>query len=112
MIFRKFRKAKNSDINLAEINENTELAVFSEVDNDVKPKKKRSRERIRKNINGAISIFLVLIMVPMFTFAGTIVDLSRVNSANVVLSGASDLTMLRRFLITMKFSKTFTEFSQ
>lgn len=58
-----------------------------------KPKKKRSRERIRKNINGAISIFLVLIMVPMFTFAGTIVDLSRVNSANVVLSGASDLTM-------------------
>lgn len=51
MIFRKFRKAKNSDINLAEINENTELAVFSEVDNDVKPKKKRSRERIRKNIN-------------------------------------------------------------
>lgn len=93
MIFRKFRKAKNSDINLAEINENTELAVFSEVDNDVKPKKKRSRERIRKNINGAISIFLVLIMVPMFTFAGTIVDLSRVNSANVVLSGASDLTM-------------------
>lgn len=32
-------------------------------------------------------------MVPMFTFAGTIVDLSRVNSANVVLSGASDLTM-------------------
>lgn len=61
MIFRKFRKAKNSDINLAEINENTELAVFSEVDNDVKPKKKRSRERIRKNINGAISIFLVLI---------------------------------------------------
>lgn len=93
MIFRKFRKAKNSDINLAEINENTGLAVFSEVDNDVKPKKKRSRERIRKNINGAISIFLVLIMVPMFTFAGTIVDLSRVNSANVVLSGASDLTM-------------------
>lgn len=93
MIFRKFRKAKNLDINLAEINENTELAVFSEVDNDVKPKKKRSRERIRKNINGAISIFLVLIMVPMFTFAGTIVDLSRVNSANVVLSGASDLTM-------------------
>lgn len=93
MIFGKFRKAKNSDINLAEINENTELAVFSEVDNDVKPKKKRSRERIRKNINGAISIFLVLIMIPMFTFAGTIVDLSRVNSANVVLSGASDLTM-------------------
>lgn len=46
MIFGKFRKAKNSDINLAEINENTELAVFSEVDNDVKPKKKRSRERI------------------------------------------------------------------
>lgn len=78
MIFGKFRKAKNSDINLAEINENTELAVFSEVDNDVKPKKKRSRERIRKNINGAISIFLVLIMIPMFTFAGTIVDLSRV----------------------------------
>lgn len=93
MIFGKFRKAKNSDINLAEINENTELAVFSEVDNDVKPKKKRSRESIRKNINGAISIFLVLIMIPMFTFAGTIVDLSRVNSANVVLSGASDLTM-------------------
>lgn len=93
MIFGKFRKAKNSDINLAEINENTELAVFSEVDNDVKPKKKRSTERIRKNINGAISIFLVLIMIPMFTFAGTIVDLSRVNSANVVLSGASDLTM-------------------
>lgn len=93
MIFGKFRKAKNSDTNLAEINENTELAVFSEVENDVKPKKKRSRENIRKNINGAISIFLVLIMIPMFTFAGTIVDLSRVNSANVVLSGASDLTM-------------------
>ena len=28
MIFGKFRKAKNSDINLAEINENTELVLI------------------------------------------------------------------------------------
>lgn len=48
MIFRKFRKAKNSDINLAEINENTELAVFSEVDNDVKPKKKTLKRKNKK----------------------------------------------------------------
>lgn len=48
MIFGKFRKAKNSDINLAEINENTELAVFSEVDNDVKPKEKTLKRKNKK----------------------------------------------------------------
>ena len=30
-------------------------------------------------------------MIPMFTFAGVIVDLSRMSSAQIVLSGASDL---------------------
>ena len=49
--------------------------------------------KIRKNIQGAISIFLILIMIPMFTFAGVIVDLSRMSSAQIVLSGASDLAM-------------------
>ncbi len=49
--------------------------------------------KIRKNIQGAVSIFLILIMIPMFTFAGVIVDLSRMSSAQIVLSGASDLAM-------------------
>ena len=49
--------------------------------------------KIRKNIQGAISIFLILIMIPMFTFAGVIVDLARMSSAQIVLSGASDLAM-------------------
>ena len=42
---------------------------------------------------GAISIFLILIMIPMFTFAGTIVDMSRMSTAKVAISGASDLAM-------------------
>ena len=50
-------------------------------------------EKWRKRINGSVSIFLVLLLVPMFTFAGVIIDLSRMSASNVVLSGAGDLAM-------------------
>lgn len=45
------------------------------------------------NCKGSISIFLVLIMLPMFTCAGMIVDGARVSSAKTALSGAGDLAM-------------------
>lgn len=46
-----------------------------------------------KKTQGAISIFLVLIMLPMFTCAGLIVDGARISAARTALTGAGDLTM-------------------
>ena len=49
--------------------------------------------RFFNNYKGSISIFLVLIMLPMFTCAGMIVDGARMSFARTALSGAGDLTM-------------------
>lgn len=46
-----------------------------------------------KKTKGAISIFLVLIMLPMFTCAGLIVDGARISAARTSLTGAGDLAM-------------------
>jgi len=42
---------------------------------------------------GSISIFLVLVMLPMFTCAGLIVDGARISAARTAVSGAADLAM-------------------
>lgn len=42
---------------------------------------------------GAISIFLVLILLPVFTLAGLVVDGARISGAKTTMSGAGDLTM-------------------
>ena len=46
-----------------------------------------------KKINGSISLFLVLIMLPMFTLAGLIVDGARISAARTAVSGAGDLAL-------------------
>lgn len=40
---------------------------------------------------GSISLFLALIMLPMMTVAGLIVDGARISAAKASLSGAGDL---------------------
>ena len=42
---------------------------------------------------GAVSIFLIMIMLPMFVLAGGAVDGSRIHSAKVAITGAGDLAM-------------------
>lgn len=49
--------------------------------------------RFFEKTKGAISIFLALIMLPMFTCAGLIVDGARISAAKTTLSGAGDLAM-------------------
>lgn len=49
--------------------------------------------RFSKRTQGAISIFLVLIMLPMFTCAGLMVDGARISAARTAVTGAGDLTM-------------------
>ena len=51
------------------------------------------KEKIKKRIKGSISIFLVIIMVPMMCLSGLIVDGSRVELAKASISSAGDLTM-------------------
>lgn len=51
--------------------------------------KKRTKQRIR----GSISIFLVIILVPMIALSGLIVDASRVQLAKSMVSSSGDLTM-------------------
>ncbi len=46
-----------------------------------------------RKTKGAISIFLVLIMLPMFTSAGLIVDGARISAARTSVTGAGDLAM-------------------
>lgn len=50
-------------------------------------------EKIKKRVNGSISIFLALIMLPMFTCAGLVVDGARISAARTSVSGAGDLAM-------------------
>ena len=49
--------------------------------------------RFLRKTKGAITIFLILIMLPMFTFSGLIVDGSRISAAKTRVSGAGDLAM-------------------
>lgn len=51
------------------------------------------KEKTKKRIKGSISIFLVIIMVPMMCLSGLIVDGSRVELAKAAMSSAGDLTM-------------------
>ena len=46
-----------------------------------------------RKTKGAISIFLTLIMLPMFTCAGLIVDGARISAARTAVTGAGDLAM-------------------
>lgn len=46
-----------------------------------------------KKVQGSISLFLVLIMLPMFVLAGLIVDGARISAARTAVSGAGDLAM-------------------
>ncbi len=46
-----------------------------------------------KKVKGSISLFLVLIMLPMFVLAGLVVDGARISAARVAVSGAGDLAM-------------------
>lgn len=50
-------------------------------------------DKFFRKTKGAISIFLVLIMLPMFTCAGLIVDGARISAARTSVTGAGDLTM-------------------
>lgn len=49
--------------------------------------------RFFQKTKGAISIFLALIMLPMFTYAGIVVDSARISAARTAVSGAGDLAM-------------------
>ena len=51
------------------------------------------KEKTKKRIKGSVSIFLVIIMVPMICLSGFIVDGSRVELAKASMSSAGDLTM-------------------
>lgn len=51
------------------------------------------KEKTKNRIKGSISIFLVIIMVPMMCLSGLIVDGSRVELAKASISSAGDLTM-------------------
>lgn len=51
------------------------------------------KEKTKNRIKGSISIFLVIIMVPMMCLSGLIVDGSRVELAKASMSSAGDLTM-------------------
>ena len=49
--------------------------------------------KMQKRIQGSVSIFLVIIMVPMICISGLIVDGSRAELAKASVSSAGDLTM-------------------
>lgn len=51
------------------------------------------KQKRMKQIKGSVSILLVLIMLPMMTFAAVIVDLSRINMAKQMVSSAGGLAM-------------------
>ena len=50
-------------------------------------------DKFFRKTKGAISIFLVLVMLPMFTCAGLIVDGARISAARTSATGAGDLAM-------------------
>lgn len=49
--------------------------------------------KTKKRIQGSISIFLVIILVPTMLLSGLLVDLSRFSMAKAMISSAGDLTM-------------------
>ena len=51
------------------------------------------KERTKKRICGAISVLLVIILLPMMTLSALIVDSSRINMSQAMVSSAGDLTM-------------------
>lgn len=50
-------------------------------------------QRMKKKIDGAISIMLIAILLPTMLLSGLMVDLSRYNMAKAMISSAGDLTM-------------------
>ena len=46
-----------------------------------------------RKVKGSVSIFLVLVMLPMFTYAGLVIDGSRISATRMAVSGAGDLAM-------------------
>lgn len=50
-------------------------------------------DKTKKSLTGSISIFLTLVMLPVFTFAGLVVDGARISAARTSVSGAGDLAM-------------------
>jgi len=51
------------------------------------------KAKTKKMIRGSVTILMVIIMLPMMTFSGLVVDMSRVNMAKAMISSAGDLTM-------------------
>jgi len=49
--------------------------------------------KILEKSKGAVSVFLALIMLPMFTFAGLVIDGARIQSAKSAAQGAGELTL-------------------
>jgi len=49
--------------------------------------------KVMRNTRGAISIFLVIVLVPMMIFSSIYVDMSRINLARSVATSAGDLTL-------------------
>lgn len=59
----------------------------------MKQEKDKRKRKIHINSRGAVSIFLVIILVPMITCSSLFVDASRVKSATGLVSSAGDLTL-------------------
>ncbi|HHZ05834.1 MAG TPA: hypothetical protein GX401_03440, partial [Clostridiales bacterium] len=51
------------------------------------------RKRTRKRIQGSITLFMVIILLPTMVFGGIIVDTARINMARSAISSAGDLAM-------------------
>jgi len=51
------------------------------------------KAKTKKAIRGSITVLLVIILLPMMTFSAIVVDMSRLNMAKAMVSGAGDLTM-------------------
>ena len=58
---------------------------------------------------GALSVLLVLIMLPMFIFAGLCVDGTRVTAAKSNVSGAAISPSMQRYQSMMMICMTFME---
>lgn len=55
--------------------------------------KNRKKKSLRKKIEGSVTIFLIIIMLPSFIFGGYLVDASRIEAAKNLISSAGDLSM-------------------
>ena len=49
--------------------------------------------KFMRKSKGSISIFLLLVLLPMVTYATLVIDVSRIQSARTVITGAGDLSM-------------------